>query len=44
MNLACDKKGTHSIQALVSLINSEKEEELIMKTIQNDILKMILVI
>lgn len=41
--LACDKKGTHSIQALVSLINCDQEEILVIDTIKNDIFNLIMV-
>jgi hypothetical protein len=33
IEIACDKKGTHAVQALVSLISSRLEEELIEKAI-----------
>lgn len=41
--LACDKKGTHSIQALVSLINCDQEEILVIDTIKNEIFNLIMV-
>lgn len=38
VEIACDKKGTHALQALVSLVNCAEEEELIISTIKNNIL------
>lgn len=35
IEIACDKKGTHAVQGLVSLISSRLEEELIEKAIKN---------
>jgi hypothetical protein len=37
MEIACDKKGTHAVQALVSLISSRQEEELIEKAIRDHV-------
>lgn len=43
VEIACDKKGTHALQALVSLVNCAEEEELIISTIKNNILVLTLV-
>jgi len=32
--IACDKKGTHSLQALIALITTEEEEEVILDHLQ----------
>eukprot|EP00825_Cyclidium_porcatum_P036285 TRINITY_DN3820_c0_g1_i7.p1 TRINITY_DN3820_c0_g1~~TRINITY_DN3820_c0_g1_i7.p1 ORF type:complete len:670 (+),score=108.03 TRINITY_DN3820_c0_g1_i7:120-2129(+) len=42
VEIACDKKGTHALQALVSLINCKQEEDLIKNTIQNNVLQLTL--
>jgi hypothetical protein len=38
IEITCDKKGTHAVQALVSLINSAQEEDLIEKSIKDHII------
>lgn len=33
--VACDKKGTHSLQALISIINRDEEEKLIEENLRD---------
>ncbi|CAD8126428.1 unnamed protein product [Paramecium sonneborni] len=42
VDIACDKKGTHSIQSLVSLISSKQEEEMVENNIKNNIITLTL--
>lgn len=41
IEIACDKKGTHAVQALVSLISSRQEEDLIERAIREDVVKLV---
>jgi hypothetical protein len=36
--VACDRKGTHSLQGIVSLINRDCEDKLIQDTLQDNII------
>lgn len=40
IKIACDKKGTHSLQAIVSLISRECEDKLIKDTLDGHVLKL----
>ncbi|CAD8182548.1 unnamed protein product [Paramecium octaurelia] len=42
VDIACDKKGTHAIQSLVSLISSKQEEEMVENSIKNHIINLTL--
>lgn len=44
VKIACDRKGTHSLQAIVSLISREVEEKLIKETLEGHVLDLALVI
>lgn len=36
--VACDRKGTHSLQALISIINRDEEEKLIEEKLSDYVL------
>ena len=36
--VACDRKGTHSLQALISIINRDEEEKLIEEKLSDHVL------
>ena len=38
IKIACDKKGTHALQAIISLISKDKEEQLIESTLKDSVL------
>ncbi len=38
--ISCNKKGTHSLQTFVSLISMEKEINLMVNAIKNDVLRL----
>jgi hypothetical protein len=40
IKIACDKKGTHSLQAIVSLISREVEDKLIKETLDGYVLQL----
>ncbi|CAK73217.1 unnamed protein product (macronuclear) [Paramecium tetraurelia] len=42
VDIACDKKGTHAIQSLVSLISCKQEEEMVENSIKNNIIPLTL--
>ncbi|CAD8211450.1 unnamed protein product [Paramecium octaurelia] len=42
VDIACDKKGTHAIQSLVSLISCKQEEQMVEKSIKNNIISLTL--
>ncbi|CAD8209627.1 unnamed protein product [Paramecium pentaurelia] len=42
VDIACDKKGTHAIQSLVSLISCKQEEEMVENNIKNNIIPLTL--
>jgi len=43
VKIACDKKGTHSLQAIVSLISRDIEDKLIRETLEGHVLELTLV-
>ena len=43
VKIACDRKGTHSLQAIVSLINRDVEDRLIKDTLDGHVLELTLV-
>jgi len=43
IKIACDKKGTHSLQAIVSLISRDVEDRLIKETLDGHVLDLTLV-
>eukprot|EP01016_Furgasonia_blochmanni_P030432 TRINITY_DN31681_c0_g2_i1.p1 TRINITY_DN31681_c0_g2~~TRINITY_DN31681_c0_g2_i1.p1 ORF type:complete len:215 (+),score=46.46 TRINITY_DN31681_c0_g2_i1:35-646(+) len=43
IEIACDRKGTHSLQAVVSSIDSEEEQLVIRESIQDDVLRLSLI-
>jgi len=40
VEIACDRKGTHSLQALVALVSRDSEEQLLRETLQNHIVEL----
>merc|ERR1712039_277856 len=38
--IACDKRGTHALQALVGLLNTVEEQELLMRAIKNNVIEL----
>ncbi len=42
VKIACDRKGTHSLQAIVSLINRDVEDRLIKDTLDGHVLELTL--
>eukprot|EP00928_Gymnodinium_smaydae_P095920 TRINITY_DN8353_c0_g1_i1.p1 TRINITY_DN8353_c0_g1~~TRINITY_DN8353_c0_g1_i1.p1 ORF type:complete len:1111 (+),score=187.30 TRINITY_DN8353_c0_g1_i1:109-3441(+) len=36
--ISCDKRGTHALQALIGLLATQQEQEILMNAIQNDVL------
>jgi len=44
IKIACDKKGTHSLQAIVSLISRDVEDRLIKETLDGHVLDLTLVL
>lgn len=40
IKISCDKRGTHSMQSLIEMVNMREEEELIQQALINDIVFM----
>lgn len=40
VEIACDRKGTHSLQALVALVSRDSEEQLLRDTLKNHIVEL----
>ena len=38
IKIACDKKGTHALQAIISLISRDQEEQLLELTLKDSVL------
>ena len=43
IKIACDRKGTHSLQAIVSLINRDVEDKLLLGILDGRVLDLTLV-
>lgn len=40
VEIACDRKGTHALQALIALINRDVEEDLLRDTLKDHIVEL----
>ncbi len=40
VEIACDRKGTHSLQALIALVSRDSEEQLLKDTLQDHIVEL----
>lgn len=40
VEIACDRKGTHSLQALIALVSRDIEEQLLRDTLQSHIVEL----
>ena len=40
IKIACDRKGTHSLQAIISLMNRDAEDKLIRDTLEGHVVEL----